>query len=117
MDNSRLQNEEGQRCCLGFLAVACGYEPKQIIGISSPAGVNTAEEKTLFPEEVCVGSYLLHNTNWTYNAMAVNDASEERLFGIAQALALDVEEESPDLREKMLIKLFEQIDIELSFVD
>lgn len=34
--NSVLQNGDGLRCCLGFLALKCGAKVKDIVGVPMP---------------------------------------------------------------------------------
>jgi hypothetical protein len=100
--HSRLLNDEGQMCCLGFYAVAAGLPTDAIRRAACPSDVPRALWKTkltsmdetvpLLPEA--------RDTNAAHILMRMND----------------VEDVADEDREKRITDLFKQIGIDVKFV-
>lgn len=98
---TKLLNEKGNMCCLGFYCLQLGEISKnQILGISLPEDLNNVN---VYDDAMLHLVYKndLRNTHFTEEAIDINDAEE-----------LTNEE-----REKEIIKHFKQIDVEVVFTN
>lgn len=102
--NSKLLNDEGKMCCLGFYAMACGLRKQDI------------KNKRTLPEVINLGK------NWqtklvdpadTVNNVVMQQSSFlcRELMSVNDFSFLPEEE-----REKRLMKKFQSIGIEITFV-
>jgi hypothetical protein len=90
-----MRNDAGAMCCLGFLAKACGYANKELLGLSTPDRVvECGDGKDLFPKTSKGKS-----REWTH-FMDINDGTDP-----------------PSERETKLKKLFKKIGVNVTFVD
>lgn len=98
---SRLLRENGQMCCLGFLALACGYSREYIEGVSTPASLlrDVPDLDNLWPDGTLTTAS--HSTPTINQMMRTNDAREM----------------PAPLRELLLRKLFADIGYAVEFVD
>ena len=103
-DASALLKSDGQMCCLGFYAKACGLTELQIMDKPAPASVgmvNKPEWDLLFR-----GDQYHHETN-TIDLMLVND----RIVSTDSNYALNELD-----RESSIIDLFAKYGVEVEFV-
>ena len=97
---SKLLNGKNDKCCLGFLSLACGYTTEEIEEEVAPGLVVKTLNKNLFPETIAdlAGT----NTDLTNSLMFVNDSYH---------YASDTD------REIKLTELFAEGGIEVTFED
>lgn len=93
---SRLLTEGNTRCCLGHIGQQCDIDDSYLLNQTSPQTVN-ASQHLKFPEELLNG---ICNTDLTTQAIIINDN-------------IEIDDTA---REEALISLFEDEDIELTFV-
>lgn len=92
--------ESGKMCCLGFLALQCGYSTKDINGIATPESIG--KKSKFIPGLVEYNHYnTLGNTNLCNKLMYINDA-----YRITESQ-----------REKRLTTWFKYLEVDVSFVD
>ena len=54
--SSMMRNNDGNMCCLGFLAMRCGYEASDLEGRPSPSSViGESGRGNMFPEWITLG--------------------------------------------------------------
>ena len=109
--DSRLLNEFGCMCCLGFLAKACGYEDEQLDGTADPEELFKQEHEDLWPDGLLRESsdddlefrsgYDRWNTDACHDIINTND---DETIG-------------DELREEMLTILFARLGIKIVFVN
>lgn len=66
-----LRPQDGMMCCLGQMALQCGYTPEQIESITEPNAFPTVE-KDLFP------SYILNDGHQTQTCVRMMDINDRR---------------------------------------
>lgn len=106
-DPTSLLCKDGTKCCLGFYALQCGFQPEQIKGMGDPTEVSVDynespkdwEKLVTFYEDDEYGTFSTLSTDLTNGAIDINDSDK-----------LSEEE-----REKALIKLFATDGIEVEF--
>lgn len=98
--SSSLLRKDGQRCCLGFLAQACGYQDDEVFDMSY---LNELLQTDLLPQEF-------------YRA-TVNSPGCSRLVHKFAAGINDNPDISDEIREKRLTELFAKYDIQVTFED
>jgi len=96
--DSRLLNNEGQKCCLGFLATACGIEDEKIFN-TSKCDFLDFEDVEKFPRTIC--DKLGYDTALTMSLYEINDSY---YFDNIQ-------------REKLLTEQFVEAGIEVEFIN
>jgi len=88
-------------CCLGFLGIACGLKPDDILNVGTPACVDTKHKK-IWPKAARPRGG--NNTAWVKAAIRINDGESE----IKGKLSLEQ-------RKRALRKHFRSIGIALRF--
>ena len=104
VNSKLLRYSDGKMCCLGFLALECGFEDDEIRNRSNPSELNCSPGQAGFGwlvKEIYVGPRGWDTSRAGEEAIDIND--NEKL--------------TQDQRERMLADLFEDNGIELSFVD
>lgn len=103
-DDSRLLNEDKQKCCLGFYSLSCGLRSQDIRDMASPYDV--IEE---------------HNKLWKSFLITEPDESNELDWNSRDANQLmsinDDEKTSDAHKEKKIITMFKKHGIAVKFVD
>lgn len=95
-----LRGKDRKMCCLGFLALQCGYTQDEIIHKESPSSVGGLVTK--FPSGlVCLKRGITSNSIQCHRLMTCND--DELL--------------SDEEREGQLIDLFHEIGIDIEFIN
>jgi hypothetical protein len=116
-DGSKLLDAKtGKKCCLGFLATACGYTDEQIITITTPAMLlNESELKPVVLKPVEAFGKLVMLSHWDslYGKYLNTEVCTEMMK--VNDIAYYTGEE--DAREDELTKLFKEIGVEVIFVD
>jgi len=98
---SRLLNPaNGLKCCLGFLALRCGYAPEEIRSALSPSDVRNPN---LFPRAFVADSIDRRNDDSELTNRLVDANDNENIRGAA--------------RERRIAKLFAEAGITVRFVD
>lgn len=92
-----LRKADNKKCCLGFLALSCGFNEAQILDISSP---EDTENKLLWPKSI-LREELDKDSDITFTLVKLND--NENLLESERELRLKEE--------------FANIDIDVEFVD
>jgi len=68
-----LLNEDGERCCLGFLGKVCGYSDKDLKRKGTPMDLNTKTFKNgKWPKTILSPEYR-YNTDLTEDLVSAND--------------------------------------------
>lgn len=102
--NSMLLNDQGQMCCLGFYAQACGIPRNKLDGVASPESVNIGVEvalKRFGPiVESGAGWSGFMNSELASDLMAANDKGAV----------------SPKRREQRIARLFKKGGIKVKFI-
>lgn len=101
-------NKDGNQCCLGFDAIACGVSKKSILNIGTPQRIKYEISHTSLKNiqhlilKLNNENYrhAISNTNFTQNAVRINDDTMSEF-----------------LREKDLTKLFATIKVKLEFIN
>lgn len=96
--SSRLRQQNGTMCCLGFLGLACG--------IPAEALEDQARPRELTPEQ---------RKKWPAGLLC-EDLSEDSATAVRLMLSNDAHSLTGAKREKKLTALFETIDIQVEFV-
>ncbi len=91
-----LLNPEGFMCCLGFLGLACGYEPTELESQDEPQNLDDVEK---WPEAI-VDPETAHDTDLSGSLMETNDDHDS----------------SDEAREIRVTVLMAEGDIEVEFV-
>jgi hypothetical protein len=99
------------KCCLGFLALSCGYTEDQILDKCSPESIGAIysinKVENLWPREICedsnieISNYWFTDTVITNNIIKINDSK-----GLKE-----------QQREEKLKELFASINIDLQFIN
>lgn len=103
---SSLLDRAGKKCCLGFLAIACGHSPEDIFGVASPFAVFNQGDRYLMPQ-VLIG-------DGTGNEEAIVTCDSwacVKLMDINDDQCIDDDE-----REERLVKGFQTIGIKVNFI-
>ena len=101
--NSRLYDlRSGEKCCLGFLANACGLSNAAIVDIKSPGAQKLKNNFDKFPKELIDSS---ENISGTYDAFITIQIMEIN----------DNEDISDEERKEKLKNLFTSINIDIKF--
>jgi len=103
--NTTLLNEDGKRCCLGFLAKECGYADRDTAMTGLPSSLVEETGKNFWPKSIVKKSsyndFKMLVSDTCLNIIGAND--DKNLQGSD--------------REEKLTKLFGSIGIEVEFVD
>lgn len=77
---SALLRSDGQMCCLGFYALACGFKPEDILDIATPAGINVYidEKVKAMPGLLKMNEEYVAKTTVCSDLMEVNDDFDMR---------------------------------------
>jgi hypothetical protein len=104
--NTQLLGYKGMKCCLGFLALECGFSENQINNISNPcnlrsnlmtgSGLRLNDKQKSYFDKLMNGAY---HSDFTHEAIGIND----------DYVLTD------EQREKKLTKLFADNGIDLTF--
>lgn len=109
-DKSYLLRADGKKCCLGFLAIQNGYKEKDILEKRSPSSLRVVENLRKIWEGIIDGSWA---SKLGYSMMETNDGRTGMpILNSSGEMTINSDED----REKRLIKLFKQIDIDVEFV-
>ncbi len=91
-----LLDDDGKMCCLGFYALACGADEESILNRGEPDGLEFEIPGLSYGYEETGG---IRNTSFTAMAIPIND---RKTMGEAE-------------REEVLIRLFKEDGIDLTF--
>jgi len=114
-----LRSDDDMRCCLGFLASACGYEDAHIREQADPMSITYRMGDHLWPQALLEpgGDGEWKHTDTCRSIIAVNDVkvdgSDSREYSWATEVA-KVKTETD--REEILRDLFSQVGVEVEFV-
>lgn len=93
IDSALLRGRDGKKCCIGFLALACGHQPEDILDVDTPANL----QKRKGPLR-----------------RLVKDSCDTRRC--ERAIHTNDDTLMPDrVRERELRKLFRELSIEVTF--
>lgn len=97
--DSLLLNEDKQKCCLGFYGLSCGLRPRDIIGISAPAGVIDEHSKL-------------------WKTFLITESDGFNSYDADQLMLINDDEKTSDAhKEKKITALFKKQSITVKFVD
>lgn len=106
-----LCSETKSKCCLGFLALSCGYTKDQILNRCSPESIGIISDKNrienLWPKEICIDSNVVISNYWFTDTVVTNN-----IIKINDSKGLTEQQ-----REEKLKELFALINIDLQFIN
>jgi hypothetical protein len=126
-DNSRLLNDEGKMCCLGFLGRACGFTEEELGYAVSPSELPSVDDSLKGPGRVDdvdhpIGSgrwpKKIARTSWTDEStltnhlMSINDADKK----IAVSLGRTFKVPDESARERLITGLMAKAGVAVTFV-
>jgi hypothetical protein len=101
---------DGKKCCLGFLATACGYEDKDITGMETPS-----EFPSLFAEVPWLYGLIGGNSVDSSDLMTINDAVEGKGVLLKDGTSIPFVTEA--VREKFISDTMAKHDIQVEFIN
>lgn len=105
--STSLLNENGNMCCLGFLAKKCGLKNEDIMGIDDPLGlVNSYEDNNNILEKI-------KDTPYIY--LLDKDLNEHSEIGV-KLMQINDRQKDSETREQDLADAFKTIGIQVKFV-
>lgn len=103
--NSALLGRDGRKCCLGFLALACGHTEADIFGVSSPFDLFDKDKSYMMPPAL----------------IDDGDGNEEGIITCDSFACIKLMDTNDDkcitesFREEQLTKGFESLGIKVTF--
>ena len=110
---TRLLNDQGNMCCLGFLSLACGYKEEDISGYIDPeAIVRHQEAGNKFPQWAIKTKELWRENGWQSDYRAFNSELISKMIRTNDMPKSHLPHEE---REVKLTDLFSEAGVEVTF--
>lgn len=107
---SLMRNDQGNMCCLGFLALACGYSPAELDDVADPESVACRTRKDLFPKGT-FGMVIEHDQYRRYPL----SGTVQQLISVNDRAGYSPGDEM--IREETIAGLMADLNVAVTFVD